>query len=142
MIAQTGYDHEGNTFNITHVNAERLPSLIDLGSLGFDIPPNIIPEPQSKKLSSRDTAKIVSQSALAQSEKNVSEGVATPALSGKSTAKVPTVADLKKDKEKQKPIKITNKNQFLSHMGHIEAFTEDGILNIKQNRNLIECLMW
>lgn len=31
------------------------------------------------------------------------------------------------------PIKITNKNQFLSHMGHMDAFTEEGILNIKQN---------
>ena len=31
------------------------------------------------------------------------------------------------------PVKITNKNQFLSHMGPIEAFTEEGILNIKQN---------
>lgn len=31
------------------------------------------------------------------------------------------------------PMKITNKNQFLSHMGYIEAFTEESILNIKQN---------
>lgn len=80
MIAQTGYDQEGNTFNITHVNTEKLPNLIDLGSLGFEIAPNVIPEPQSKKLSARGESQLVSQSDLAKSEKNVSDGVATPGL--------------------------------------------------------------
>ena len=49
MIPHTGYDHEGNTFEITHVNADKLPRLIEGGYLSFEIPPNVIPDPQTVK---------------------------------------------------------------------------------------------
>lgn len=48
QIAHQGYDYEGNTFDINHVNGDKLPKMVESGSLEFEIPPNIIPEPSRK----------------------------------------------------------------------------------------------
>lgn len=47
-LAQKAFDNEGNTFEILHLNADKLPKLIEGNDLSVEIPPNLRPEPVKK----------------------------------------------------------------------------------------------
>ena len=49
ILAHQAFDSDGNVFEILHLNADKLPKLIEGNDLAVDIPPNIIPDLKQKK---------------------------------------------------------------------------------------------